>query len=89
METQLSQMPNIGKVLADRLSEVGIDPPKKLKLIGSESAFIRLKTVDSGACLSMLCALEGAIQGIRWHDLDIVRKTELKTFLKTLDRHKS
>ena len=85
MKPQLTKMPNIGKVLANRLIEVGIDTPERLKVIGSENAFIRLKTVDSGACLSMLCALEGAIQGIRWHNLDKVRKSELKAFLRTLD----
>ena len=86
METQLTKMPNIGKVLAEKLVEVGIDTPEKLKAIGSEDAFIRLKTVDSGVCLNMLCALEGAIQGIRWHDLDEVRKLELKAFRKILDK---
>jgi len=83
MEAQLSKMPNIGKVLAEKLMEVGIDTPEKLRVAGSENAFIRLKTVDTGACLSMLCALEGAIQDIRWHDLDEARKMELKAFLKT------
>jgi len=80
MKTQLSEMSNIGKVLAKNLIEVGIDTPEKLKSIGSENAFIRLKTIDSSACLSKLCALEGAIQNIRWHKLDEARKTELKTF---------
>ena len=89
METRLSEMPNIGKVLSERLIEVGINTAEELKSIGSENAFIRLRTVDSGACLSMLCALEGAIQGIRWHDLDNARKTELKIFLKMLDTQKS
>ena len=86
MKPQLTKMPNIGKILADRLVKIGIDTPEKLKAIGSENAFIRLKIVDSGACLSMLCALEGAIQDIRWHDLDKVRKSELKAFLETLDK---
>ena len=61
METQLSKIPNIGKALAEKLVEVGIDTPEKLKTAGSENVFIRLKTVDSGACLSLRCALEGAI----------------------------
>jgi DNA transformation protein len=51
-----------------------------LKSLGSENAFIRLKTVDSGACINELMGLEGAIQGIRLHDLDKNRKAELKTF---------
>ena len=79
-------MLNIGKVLAEKLVEVGIDTPEKLKAEGSENTFIRLKMVDSGACLSMLCALEGAIQDIRWHNLDEVRKAELKAFLKTFKK---
>ena len=83
---QLSKMPNIGKVLTEKLVQVGIDTPEKLKAAGSENAFIRLKTVDSGACLSMLCALEGAIQDIRWHNLDEERKAELKAFLKTFEK---
>ena len=85
---QLSQMLNIGKVLADRLAEVGIDSPEKLKAVGSENAFARLKTVDSGACLSMLCALEGAVQGVRWHNLDSARKAELKEFLRMLNKQR-
>ncbi|WP_445709692.1 TfoX/Sxy family DNA transformation protein [Flavobacterium mesophilum] len=32
----------------------------------------------------MLCALEGAIQDIRWHDIDKVRKEELKIFEQRL-----
>ena len=88
METQLSEMPNIGKILSERLVEVGIDSPEELKAAGSENAFVRLKTVDSGACLSMLCALEGAVQGIRWHNLDSSRKTELKEFLKILNKQR-
>ena len=88
METQLSEMPNIGKILSERLVEVGIDSPEELKAVGSENAFIRLKTIDSGACLSMLSALEGAVQGVRWHNLDSARKAELKEFLKMLNKQR-
>jgi len=76
----LTTLPNIGKVLADKLKVVEIDTVEKLRSIGSENAFIRLKTIDSGACISSLCALEGAIQGIRWHDLDKCKKEELRIF---------
>lgn len=77
---QLSEMPNIGKILAEKLQLVGIETPQDLLDIGSEQAFIRIKTVDSGACMSMLQALEGAVQGIRWHHLEPGRKHELKQF---------
>lgn len=81
---QLTLLPNIGKVVAEKLIQVGIETPEQLKSIGSKNAFIRLRTVDSGACLSMLCGLEGAIQGVRWHSLDKSKKEELKEFIKSL-----
>lgn len=78
--TELTEMPNIGKVVAEKLIEVGITTPEELCVIGSEQAFIRLQTIDETACLSMLQALEGAVQGIRWHNLPKERKEELKEF---------
>jgi len=83
MSNNLTTLPNIGKVLADKLKVVSIDTVEKLRSIGSENAFIKLKTVDSEACINSLCALEGAIQGIRWHDLDSRKKEELKMFFET------
>lgn len=76
----LTRMPNIGKVVAEKLIQVGITTPEELKVIGTEQAFIRLLTVDDTACFSMLQGLEGAIQGIRWHNLPKERKEELKEF---------
>ena len=80
--SDLTKLPNIGKVVAEKLEQVGISSAEELKQVGSENAFIRLKTIDPGACLSMLCGLEGAVQGIRWHNLSPERKQELKEFFK-------
>ena len=82
-QIKLTEMPNIGKVVAEKLCEVGITTPEELKVIGTEQAFIRLQTIDETACLSMLQGLEGAIQGIRWHNLPRERKEELKEFFRT------
>ena len=76
----LTLMENIGKVVAEKLIQVGITSPEELKSVGSEQAFIRLQTIDETACLSMLQALEGAVQGIRWHNLPKERKEDLKEF---------
>ena len=84
--TDLKKLPNIGKVVSEMLEQVGISSAEELKQIGSENAFIRLKTIDPGACFSMLCGLEGAVQGIRWHDLSPERKQELKEFLKMVEK---
>ena len=82
----LTNLPNIGKVLADKLKVVRIDTIEKLQSIGSENAFIKLKTIDNDLCINTLCALEGAIQGIRWHNLDKCKKEELKTFFEMTKR---
>jgi hypothetical protein len=34
----------------------------------------------------MLCAVEGAIRGMRWYDLDKLGKEELKEFFKMTNR---
>ena len=79
-----SKVPNIGKVLADLLVEANIDSIEKLKQKGAEKAFLELRRIDKTACLSKLNALEGAIQGIRWHDLPAKRRKELKEFFDFL-----
>ncbi|MDL2262478.1 TfoX/Sxy family protein [Bacteroidales bacterium OttesenSCG-928-I21] len=82
----LTSLPNIGKVLSDKLKVVGIDSVEKLQSVGSENTFIRLKTIDNDVCINTLCALEGAIQGIRWHNLDKYKKEELKIFFEMTKR---
>lgn len=78
-ESSLTCLPNIGQTLADKLEKVGISTADDLRNMGSEQALIRIATIsNSGACLNMLYALEGAIQGIRWHGLTAERKMELK-----------
>jgi DNA transformation protein len=81
---ELTKEPNIGKTLAVKLSEAGISNINELRSTGSEKAFIRIKTIDSEACINMLYAIEGAIQGIRWHGLPKERKQELKDFFNSI-----
>jgi DNA transformation protein len=81
---RLSQMPNIGVILEKILIAAGIESPEALKALGSKSAFIKIRNVDLTACLNKLYALEGAIQGQRWHALPACTKKELKRFFKSL-----
>ncbi|MEP1093746.1 MAG: TfoX/Sxy family protein [Cyclobacteriaceae bacterium] len=84
---QLTDLPNIGKTLAQKLNTVGVESKQDLKEIGSENVIIKIATIaNSGACINMLYALEGAIQGIRWHGLDNERKQELKEFYRMLNK---
>lgn len=80
----LHDLSNISKVIEGKLIEIGIDSPQLIKDIGSKEVFSRIKLKDSSACLNMLYAIEGAIEGIRWHYLSDDKKQELKTFYKTL-----
>ncbi|NQU32340.1 MAG: TfoX/Sxy family protein [Bacteroidetes bacterium] len=84
---ELTDLPNIGKVLAEKLATVGIINEPNLADAGSENAIIRLSTLDnSGVCINMLYALEGAIQGIRWHDLSKEKKDNLRDFYNSTIR---
>jgi DNA transformation protein and related proteins len=78
---ELSKLPNIGNTLAEKLIKAGITNEQELKMTGSENAIIKISALENhDVCINMLYALEGAVQGIRWHDLDNSRKLELKEF---------
>lgn len=77
---ELSTMPNIGKTVEQQLNEVGIETTEQLNKVGSKQAWLRIKSIDDSACLNRLYALEGAVQGIRWHNLPQEVKDELKEF---------
>ena len=81
----LTDLPNISMVIATDLQKAGIKTAYELKRMGSKNAFISIRLhADSAACLSKLCALEGAIQDIRWHFLSDEVKADLKQFYKSL-----
>ena len=77
---ELSELPNIGKVVEEQLNDVGIESVDDLINIGSKEAWLKIKEVDDTACINRLMALEGAIQNIRWHDLSDKDKKDLKNF---------
>lgn len=82
---ELSKLPNIGKVLEDQLHQIEIFNKEQLEEIGSRGAWLKIRAIDSSACINRLCALEGAIQGIRWHDLNEETKKELKVFYQEIN----
>jgi len=77
---ELRKLPNIAEKLEAQLTEVGIPTIDALKQTGSREAWLRIAAIDPSACYMRLCALEGAIQGVRWHHLDDVTKKEMKAF---------
>lgn len=77
---KLSELPNIGKTMEKRLASVGINDVKTFMNTGSKESFIRLRLLEGDTCFCSLCGLEGAIQGIRWHNLSKETKDDLKRF---------
>ena len=77
---ELKTLPNIAEKLEAQLNEVGIDSIDALKQTGSREAWLRIASIDPSACYMRLCALEGAIQGVRWHHLETDKKKDLKAF---------
>ena len=77
---KLNDLPNIGTHAADLLVQAGIETPDEFMALGAEEAWLRVRTIDSGACLHMLYGFEGAVQGIPKSTLDPARKAALKAF---------
>jgi len=75
----LTSLPNIGPVLADKLKQIGITTVDELEAIGSVEALIRIGVTDRSTCYNMLYAIEGAIRGIRWHAIPKGDREMIKT----------
>ena len=83
--SELSKLPNVGKVLEKNLAAVGIETPEQLRAAGAREAFLRIRqTCDPGACLHMLYGIQGAILGIPDKLLSDETKRELKAFFQHL-----
>jgi len=79
---ELSKLPNIAAKLEAQLAEVGITTTEQLREVGSREAWLRILARDPSACIMRLSALEGALQGVRWHYLDEDTKKSLKEFYR-------
>lgn len=80
----LHELPNIGGILEQKLVQVGIRTPQQLRELGSKEAFLKIRRIDHTACLHMLTALEGAVQGVRKTELSSQVKAELRAFYNSL-----
>ena len=83
---KLHDLPNISSLIEAELINAGIKTQEELLSMGSKKAFTEIQKKDSRACLNMLCALEGAIQGIRWYSLTPETKQDLKEFYDSLTK---
>ncbi len=76
--TELTQLPNIGAVLAEKLTQAGIHSHSDLAALGSIKTIIKIGETTPPTCYNMLYALEGAIQKIRWHAIPKEERALLK-----------
>lgn len=77
---ELSELPNIGKVVEEQLNKVGIYTAEELKTVGAKEAWLRIQAIDESACIHRLLALEGAIEGVKKTALPAEVKADLKSF---------
>jgi hypothetical protein len=78
MPKPIQSLPNIGPELAAQLQKIGINTSEELLRVGAVAAWQRLVRAGLRDCMNSLLALEGAIEGVRWQELPIERKEELK-----------
>ena len=82
---ELTDLPNIGPVLAKNLKSVGVETPEQLREIGACDAFLRIRAqVDRTACFHQLTALAGAEKGVRKTMLTMEEKSSLRVFYDSL-----
>jgi len=86
---ELATLPNIAAKLEAQLADAGITTIDELRRVGSREAWLRILARDPSACIMRLSALEGAIQGVRWHYLDEETKRELKEFYQAQKEQKT
>ena len=78
--SELSRLPNIGKIVEEQLNQIGITTAAELKEVGSKAAWLKIQQIDESACIHRLMALEGAIQGVKKTMLPEEVKADLKQF---------
>jgi DNA transformation protein len=79
MTDTLTDLPNIGSALAEKLALAGITSYNDLAALGSVDVMLKIRAgLDPGACYNMLYALEGAIRGVRWHTIPKQERDKLK-----------
>lgn len=70
MTTPLRTAPNIGPRLAAALAQVGVPDLETLTDRGAVPVWEQLRAAGLFDCEHSLLALEGALRGVRWSQLD-------------------
>ncbi len=81
-DTPLADVPNLGKVSAGWLQQVGLSTFADLQAMGSVRAWLLIEALGIKPSLNLLYAMEGALHGSHWLEIKRQRKTELLTQLE-------
>ena len=84
MATDLIELKNLGKTSVQWLNAVGIRTLEQLNDIGSVAAYCKVRNRGFKVSKVLLYALEGALSGAHWNDLNAEQKARL---LKAVDEH--
>ena len=77
MNTPAPRMLNIGAKSGAWLRQVGLRTHDDLAAVGALEAFLRVKRAGFKPSLNLLYALEGALMGCHWQQVDVGRRAEL------------
>lgn len=73
----LAALPNLGAKSQAMLERAGIRTLAELQRSGAVRAYLRVRSVEPGASLNLLWALEGALSGLPWQTVARVHRTSL------------
>ena len=76
MNTQLTELKNIGNTSAHWLKTIGIANRQQLQEMGSVAAYLRIQQRGIKVSKVLLYTLEGALLDIHWND--IPEKTKIR-----------
>jgi DNA transformation protein len=78
MARTVAQLRNLGPVMAQKLSRVGVRTDEDLRALGAAAAFARLRAAGDNISLNALYAMDAALQDRHWLHLDEARRRELR-----------
>lgn len=78
MTRPISDLRNLGPVAERMLLEIGVRSEDDLRALGAVAAFTRLRSTGRRVSLNALYAMDAALSGRHWLDLEEERRSELK-----------
>ncbi len=75
--SRLIELKNLGASSVNLLNTIGIHTPDDLRAVGSVKAYQRIRQRGAHVSMALLYALEGALLGISWQDIDPALKMQL------------